>query len=156
MADEVLLRKAESLVQMNLAWDVLLRKMVQLLAINVPRYHWVGIYLLEGNELVLHSYVGKPTEHTRIPVGTGVCGTAVAQRSNQVISDVHQVKNYLACSPETKSEIVVLIEDDQGIIGQIDIDSDLPDAFGPDDESFLNAIARLLARRYRALTSADA
>lgn len=151
MADEILLRKAEYLARKDLSWDELLRKMVQLLALNVPRYHWVGIYLLDGNELVLHNYVGKPTEHTRIPVGVGVCGTAVARKTNQIVDDVSQVENYLACSLKTKSEIVVLIQDDEGIIGQIDIDSDRPNAFGPDDESFLNAIARLLAKRYRAL-----
>jgi putative methionine-R-sulfoxide reductase with GAF domain len=156
MADEILLRKAEYLAQMNLSWDELLRKMVQLLAVNVPRYHWVGIYLLEGNELVLHNYVGKPTEHARIPVGVGVCGTAVAQKTNQVIGDVSQVDNYLACSLNTQSEIAVLIQDGEGIIGQIDIDSDLPNAFGPDDESFLHAIARLLAKRYRSRASAGA
>lgn len=149
MPDEILLRKAESLAQRDLSWDQLLRKMVELLYLNVPHYHWVGIYLVEGNELVLHNYMGRPTEHTRIPVGVGVCGTAVAQKQNQIVGDVTKLDHYLACSLETKSEIVVLIQDDEGIYGQIDIDSDEPNAFGPDDESFLNAMARLLAQRYK-------
>jgi GAF domain-containing protein len=73
----------------------------------------------------------------------------VAQRQNQVVGDVTKLDNYLACSLETKSEIVVLIQDDGEIIGQIDIDSDQPNAFGPDDEAFLSRIAWLLAQQYK-------
>jgi GAF domain-containing protein len=150
MPDEILLRKAEYLAGSARSLDDLLRGTVQLLYLNMPAYHWVGIYLLKGDELVLHNYMGKPTEHTRIPVGQGVCGTAVAQRTNQVVADVTALENYLACSLETKSEIVVLIEDDESIYGQLDIDSDQPSAFGPDDESLLHAIAILLAERFHA------
>jgi putative methionine-R-sulfoxide reductase with GAF domain len=149
MPDELLLRKAECLVNSNLPLDEVLRRMAQLLFLNVPHYHWVGIYVLKGNELVLHNYIGKPTDHQRIPVGRGVCGTAVAERASQVVGDVTRLDNYLACSVETKSEIVVLIQDDERIYGQIDIDSDEPNAFGPDDESFLNAVAGLIAERYK-------
>jgi putative methionine-R-sulfoxide reductase with GAF domain len=150
MPDELLLRKAEYLIGSDRPLDEVLRKIVQLLYLNVPTYHWVGIYLLKGNELVLHNYMGKPTEHQRIPVGKGVCGTAVAERVNQVVGDVTKLENYLACSLETKSEIVTLIQDDEHIYGQIDIDSDNPNAFGPDDESFLNAVAQLLATRFKS------
>jgi GAF domain-containing protein len=111
----------------------------------------VGIYLLEGNHLVLHNYMGKPTEHIRIPIGKGVCGTAVEKRENQVIGDVTRLENYLACSIETRSEIVVLIEDHGEILGQIDIDSDQQNAFGPDTESFLNRIAAIIATTKRQL-----
>ncbi len=149
MVDELLLRKAEYLVQQNLPLDELLRRVVALLHLNLHHYDWVGIYLLQDNELVLHNYMGDPTEHRRIPVGVGVCGTAVAEKRNQIIGDVTQVENYLACSLDTKSEIVVLIRDKDTIYGVIDVDSDQPDAFGPDDESLLNAIAHLLADRLR-------
>ena len=68
--------------------DEVLRYSVQILKQEREHYNWVGIYLIEGDTLVLHNYIGKPTEHTRIPVGTGVCGVAVAQGSNQIIGDV--------------------------------------------------------------------
>lgn len=153
MADEILLRKMEYIAEQSQSWDELLRKTVELLYLNVPHYDWVGIYLLEDNTLVLHNYMGKPTEHTRIPVGKGVCGTAAERCENQLIGDVSKLENYLACSPETKSEIVVLIKDHNRILGQIDIDSDQYNAFGPDDESFLNQIATIVAAKSRQLLS---
>ena len=104
--------------------------------------------MLEGDTLVLHNYIGKPTEHTRIRVGQGVCGTAVAERANQVVGDVTELDNYLACSLETRSEIVVLIRSGERIFGQIDIDSDRVNAFTGDDESMLARVADLLARRF--------
>lgn len=153
MVDEILLRKMEYIAEQSQSWDELLQKTVELLYLNVPHYDWVGIYLLEDNTLVLHNYMGKPTEHTRIPVGKGVCGTAVERCENQLIGDVSKLENYLACSPETKSEIVVLIKDHNRILGQIDIDSDQYNAFGPDDESFLNQIATIVAAKSRQLLS---
>jgi GAF domain-containing protein len=153
MPDEILLRKAEYLAETDVSVDELLRKTVELLHLNVPTYHWVGIYLLAGDELVLHNYMGRPTDHTRIPVGVGVCGTAIAERKNQIVGDVTEAENYLACSLETKSEIVVLIQDEERIYGEIDIDSDEPNAFGPDDESLLNAIALLVAGRFKQAQS---
>src|SRR5262245_32904635 len=74
-------------------------------------YHWVGIYRLEGDTLVLGPYAGPHTDHDRIPVGHGVCGTAVAEDRNQVVGDVRALTNYLACNLETRSEIVVLIRE---------------------------------------------
>jgi len=108
----------------------------------------VGIYLIEGDTLVLNNYIGKPTDHTRIRVGQGVCGTAVAERANQIIGDVRELDNYLACSLETRSEIVVLIRRGDNIFGQIDIDSDRVEAFTEEDESLLNRVADLLAQRF--------
>lgn len=134
----------------GLSAERIMQETVSLLKANCPRYHWVGIYLLEGQELILGPYVGKHTDHTRIPVGTGVCGTAVAENKNQIVADVRTLSNYLACSLETRAEIVVLIrhpEDPTRILGQIDIDSDLPDAFTPADEHFLEQVAACLARK---------
>ena len=96
----------------------------------------------------MHNYIGKPTEHTHIQVGQGVCGVAVAEGANQIVGDVTKLDNYLACSVETRAEIVVLIRRDVRIIGQIDIDSDLADAFTSEDESLLSRVAELLARRF--------
>ena len=125
-----------------------LRYAVQILKQEREHYNWVGIYLVEGDLLVLHNYIGKPTEHVRIPVGMGVCGVAVAEGSNQIIADVTKLDNYLACSVETRAEIVVLIRRGPDIFGQIDIDSDLENAFNHEDESLLASVANLLAPRF--------
>lgn len=110
-----------------------------------PKFNWTGIYLLKGKHLVLGPFVGAATEHTRISVGQGVCGTAVAENADQNVPDVHASNNYLACSLETKSELVVLIRDSQGeILGQIDIDSHTPSAFGPAEEAAVKKVAREL------------
>jgi GAF domain-containing protein len=116
---------------------------------ELPDYNWSGIYRLEGEILVLDEYVGAATDHTQIPVGRGVCGTAVAENKNQVIADVRELTNYLSCSLQTRSEIVVLIHGlDERILGQIDIDGHRVDAFGPEDEALLASLAQILAERW--------
>lgn len=111
-------------------------------------YNWSGIYRLEGTTLVLDAYVGAATDHTHIPVGVGVCGTAVAEDRNQVIADVRQLDNYLACSLDTRSEIVVLIRRHGAIVGQIDIDGHSVGSFTREDEEFLEELGQLLALRW--------
>lgn len=137
--------------------DELLREAVRLIEAAEERYHWVGIYLLEEPgepaatrparcELVLHNYIGRPTDHARIPVGRGVCGTAVAEGRDINVPDVRAVENYLACSVETASELVILIRDPETgrVRGQIDLDSDRPAAFTERDERELRAVANWL------------
>jgi L-methionine (R)-S-oxide reductase len=120
---------------------------MQYLSTHRKDYHWVGIYKLEGDTLVLGPYVGPTTDHVRIPVGRGVCGTAVAENKNQVVPDVRELDNYLACNLQTRSEIVVLIrEPGTGrILGQIDVDGQAVNAFGKEEEGFLTNVAELLA-----------
>lgn len=127
--------------------DPILRKAVRTLEETNDRFNWVGIYLMRDNEdkLWLHNYVGEPTEHAEIEVGQGVCGTAVAERANQVVQDVTEVENYLACSPKVKSEMVVLIRAGDEILGQIDIDSHETGAFTDEDEAAVQAVADKLA-----------
>jgi GAF domain-containing protein len=126
-----------------------LREEAMELIYALPGYDWVGVYLLEGNELVLDAYRGASTDHTRIPVGTGVCGTAVKTEQNQVVGDVRSLENYLACSLETRSEIVVLMRRRNGeIVGQIDIDGHVKDEFQPEDERFLEELAERLVDRW--------
>jgi GAF domain-containing protein len=120
---------------------------VQILKQKVPAYTWVGIYLLEGDELVLGPFVGKPSPHTRIPLGAGICGAAASERRTIVVDDVNADPRYLACSLETKSEIVVPIMDADRVLGEIDIDSDQPAAFGAADRRLLEAVAAALAPR---------
>ena len=121
--------------------------------VKLSHLHWTGIYLLDSNanELVLEYYIGKPTDHTRIPVGKGVCGSAVAEKIDKIIEDVREENNYLACSLETRSEIVILIEDEDRIIGQIDIDSDEVGAFDETDRKYLRQISEIIVNRLKLL-----
>ena len=113
----------------------------------LPDYTWVGIYLLDGNELVLGPFRGKPSPHTRIPLGRGICGAAAAEKATIVVDDVSTDHRYLACSVDTKSEIVVPIMNGNEVLGEIDVDSDRAAVFGPADRSLLENVAALLARR---------
>ncbi len=126
--------------------DALLRHAVRTLSKD-ERFSWVGVYLLGDEGLWLHNYVGEPTEHAKIPVGTGVCGRAVAERRNLNIPDVSKEENYLACSPDVRSEMVILIRAGDEIFGQIDIDSEEPSAFTEEDEIGLIGVADKLAEQ---------
>ena len=133
-----------------------LEGVVAVLKDSFPRYTWVGIYLLEGDELVLGSFLGKPSPHTRIPLGRGICGAAATQKATIIVDDVNLDPRYLACSIETRSEIVVPIMDGGRVLGEIDIDSDQRGAFGAADRELLEAVATLIAPRlvhHRALKS---
>jgi GAF domain-containing protein len=113
------------------------------------RFHWTGIYeLFPGDVLRLGPFVGAPTDHVFIGVGRGVCGTAVAERRNLNIPDVRKIDNYLACSSETRSELVVLIRSGERIHAQIDIDSHEVAAFDDKAVSDVQRIADWLARAY--------
>jgi GAF domain-containing protein len=145
--------EAESVLTGNLPDEAALIRLVELLASARPGWDWVGIYLLAGDTLVLGPYVGAPTDHTRIPIGVGVCGTAVARGANVVVEDVRLLDNYLACSAATRSELVVLIRDGDDVVGQFDVDSDTVGAFGPGDEALLEYLAPLAAPRCRRLAA---
>lgn len=123
----------------------LLKEVCALLEREHNHYNWVGVYFLEGEELVLGPYVGAPSPHTRIPLDKGICGAAVREGKTVIVPDVNADPRYLACSLETKSEIVVPIESAGHILGEIDIDSHQPDAFGEQDHALLEQIAQRLA-----------
>jgi len=108
-------------------------------------YTSVYAYMLHGQELVLEAFAGRETEHTRIPVGRGVCGTAVATGEDQNVPDVSALGNYLACNLETKAELVVLIRRGPTILGQLDIDSDVPAGFGDRHQRAVKEVADALA-----------
>jgi GAF domain-containing protein len=110
-----------------------------------PPYTSVYLYMLHGDELVLEAFSGRDTEHTRIAVGNGVCGTAVATGRDQNIGDVRSIENYIACNLWTKSELVVLIRRGALILGQIDVDSDEADPFSPEEEAEVRRVADALA-----------
>jgi L-methionine (R)-S-oxide reductase len=110
-----------------------------------PPYTSVYLYMLQGDELVLEAYAGRDTDHTRIPVGKGVCGTAVATGKDQNVPDVRAVENYITCNTWTRSELVVLIRRGDRILGQIDVDSDEPDPFTAEEEAEVRRVADALA-----------
>jgi GAF domain-containing protein len=110
-----------------------------------PPYNGVYMYMLHGDELLLEAHEGRRTDLTKIPVGQGMCGKAVAERHDLNIPDVSQAEGYLACSIETRSELVVLIRRHDEILGQIDIDSDLTDPFTGAEEAAVREVADALA-----------
>jgi L-methionine (R)-S-oxide reductase len=120
---------------------------VRLLKDRLPYYTWAGIYLLEGDELVLGPYLGKPSPHTRIPLNRGICGAAASEKATIVVDDVNSDPRYLACSIETRSEIVVPIMRGDEVLGEIDVDSDQVAAFGEKDRQLLEIVAHALARK---------
>ncbi|HUF34383.1 MAG TPA: GAF domain-containing protein [Gemmatimonadales bacterium] len=125
--------------------DELLRTAAEKIRASGPPYTSVYLYMLHGDELVLEAHAGRDTEHTRIAVGQGVCGTAVATGKDQNVPDVSAIDNYLACNTWTRSELVVLIRRGATILGQIDVDSDLPDPFTPEEEAAVRKVADALA-----------
>ncbi len=114
-----------------------MRQAVSILKHQMPDYSWVGIYLMEGEDLVLGPFLGKPTPHTRIPLNQGICGAAASHRQTIIVDDVDTDPRYLACSLETRSEIVVPIMRGDKVLGEIDIDSDKKAAFGSADRELL-------------------
>jgi L-methionine (R)-S-oxide reductase len=127
--------------------DEVLRQTVELLDDRFEHYSWVGIYLVEGDDLVLGPWKGpQATEHVRIPIGKGICGAAAASGETEIVDDVNADERYLACFVSTRSEIVVPIAYEGRVVGEIDIDSDRPAAFGPADRELLEHVAALIAQ----------
>ena len=124
-------------------------ELLQLAATRIQQvgspYSGVYIYMLHGDVLELEAFEGRPTDHTVIPVGRGVCGRAVLERKDLNVPDVSQDHDYLACSVETKSELVVLIRRNEEILGQIDIDSDVSNGFDEAEQRAVKDVADALA-----------
>ena len=125
--------------------QVLLRMACDRIRAWGPPFTSVYAYMLHGDELVLEAHAGRDTDHVRIPVGKGVCGTAVATKQDQNVPDVNAIGNYLACNVFTKSELVVLIRRGDHILGQLDIDSDVPEGFGEREHADVKEVADALA-----------
>lgn len=149
MIDEThssLLEEIRKLSSQPQEFQAFCKNVVQILS-RIPYYNWVGFYFLEDDILVLGPYVGRPTEHVRIKVGQGICGRAVAEKSPIIVDDVRKESNYLACSLETLSEIVVPIWVEGKIVGEIDIDSDDLSAFEESDREFLEEVAEIVGQK---------
>jgi len=117
---------------------------------KLTRYNWVGFYILEKEAdrdiLVLGPFKGTMTPHTRIPLNQGICGAAASTGKTIVVDDVNSDSRYLACSLETKSEIVVPIFAHGKVVGELDIDSHFPAAFGPEDRKLCEHAAALVGK----------
>ena len=147
MTHEHVLKQIETAISAERDATAAMDAAVRLLKDELSDYTWVGIYLMDGHELVLGPYRGKPSPHTRIPLGNGICGAAATEKQTIIVDDVNADPRYLACSIETKSEIVVPIMDGSRVLGEIDIDSDRHAAFGSADRELLERVAALLAPR---------
>ncbi len=133
-----------SLISSASSADVLMQNICELLNRQFLKYNWVGFYMLDKedpNTLVLGPFVGAMTPHTRIPLNEGICGAAVSTGETVIVDDVNSDPRYLACSLETKSEIVVPIFVNNKVVGEIDIDSHFPAAFTADDRSLVEYCA---------------
>ena len=132
--------------------DDLMSTMVGRLQERLEHYDWVGFYMIEKDRLgedpvlVLGPYVGAVTQHTRIPLNQGICGAAVSSGRTVIVDDVNSDPRYLACSLETKSEIVVPVRVKGEMVGEIDIDSHTPAAFTADDRQLVEHCARLVGQ----------
>ncbi len=147
-----LAREIDTLAEAADSVDCLMSLIVGRLQKRLSHFNWVGFYMIEkglpGEEpmLVLGPYVGAETPHKRIPPNQGICGAAVTHGHTIVVDDVNSDSRYLACSIETKSEIVAPIFVNGSVVGELDIDSHLPAAFSPDDRRLVEHCASLVGR----------
>jgi L-methionine (R)-S-oxide reductase len=130
---------------------ILMQGVCNLLHDRMLKYNWVGFYMLEPGAqppaLVLETFVGAMTPHTRIPLNQGICGAAASSGKTIVVDDVRKDSRYLACSLETKSEIVVPIFVDNKVAGELDIDSHFAAAFGAEDQKLVQYCAEVVGKK---------
>jgi GAF domain-containing protein len=145
---DALIKKTDEVLGSRSGKNLKLKAVCKLLKENVPHYNWVGFYQVERkgqDELVLGPYKGEPTEHVRIPFGKGICGQAAKAKTTFLIQDVSKEANYLSCSSNAKSEIVVPIFKNGQIVAELDIDSHALSPFTKEDIAFLNNIAKMVS-----------
>lgn len=141
------IKKIKELVSESLLTETTLQSICDYLNQQIPHYDWVGFYFADHTTQTLHlgPYAGAPTEHTVIPFGSGICGQVALTNFNFLVPDVKAQDNYIACSIQVKSELVVPLFVHGKNIGQIDIDSHTLDAFSNEDEKFLESVNKLVA-----------
>jgi L-methionine (R)-S-oxide reductase len=155
MQVETLISRLDALVASGATFSTVLETAVKGVHQLNTRFDWTGIYELYPDDVLrLGPFVGSPTDHVFIGVGTGVCGTAVAEKRNMNIADVRKIANYLACSTETRSELVILIRSGERIHAQIDIDSHQVGAFDDGMVAGVQKVADWLAERYQTRDAA--
>src|ERR1700755_710925 len=154
-----ILREVRSFAETAATLAALQDFIVQIIPSRLTYYNWTGFYMLDPTDpeiLVLGPFRGAPTEHVRIPVNQGICGAAVAQNDTVIVDDVNSDPRYLACSLETRSEIVVPVRANDVVVGEIDIDSHDLAAFSAQDRVFLEECAAIVGsfmERIQAMSS---
>lgn len=144
-----LLDKITSIASSNLSSNKKLKSICELLRDNISYYNWVGFYIVHpGQQLVLGPFVGEPTEHTEISFGKGICGQAAESEKTFIVQDTSKENNYLSCSINVKSEIVVPILRDNKIVGELDIDSHTSSPFTNKDKEFLENICKIISNLF--------
>ena len=143
--------EVDALAKSSPAGQDLMRAMAKLLHDKMLKYNWVGFYMLEPGAqppvLLLGAFEGAMTPHTRIPLNQGICGAAASSGQTVVVDDVSRDSRYLACSLETKSEIVVPVFAQGKVVGELDIDSHFPAAFTVQDQEFVQHCAMLVGKK---------
>lgn len=139
----------DSILDSQLSLEDKLYKICQYLEQNISHYDWVGFYFANHEKKTLHlgPFAGEPTDHKVIPFGKGICGQVAESNDTFLVEDVNAQDNYIACSINVKSEIVVPLFVDGKNIGQIDIDSNKVNAFSTEDEALLKAINASIAKK---------
>jgi len=148
MVIEKLKNKIIHIIDNNVNIDNSLQDICNLLKLEINHYDWVGFYFKNSNknELKLAQFAGKPTEHTIIPFGKGICGQVALSNQNFVVQDVTEQDNYISCGIDVKSEIVIPIFKNKENIGQIDIDSHHINPFTKSDEELLEFVCEYVSR----------
>lgn len=144
---EIFLDELKQIVSEEQSRDEALQRICEYIRDGVPGCNWVGFYFIDPDtedELVLGPFAGEPTEHTRIPVGSGICGMAVESGETIVVDDVQTEPSYIACSPEVKSEIVIPMYKEGQIVGELDIDSHILAAFGDSERELLEEACQII------------
>ena len=139
--------KISDLVSNSSSLDTTLKDVCELLKSSITYYDWVGFYFKNGEkeELKIGPYAGATTDHEIIPFGKGICGQVAVSNENFVVPDVNSQDNYIGCSLNVKSEIVIPLFVNNINIGQIDIDSNTIDPFTQEDERFLEFVCESVA-----------
>lgn len=141
-----ILQQVRTIIATEKSKETVLLEITKLLKSEVYHYDWVGFYILNEskNQLELGPYSGKATDHTHIPVGKGVCGQVAASNATMIVQDVSQMENYISCSIDVQSEIVVPIKKNGKFVAEIDIDSHSPAPFAEEDKFLLEEICKEL------------
>ena len=143
---EILDQQAREIISADPWYVPALSNLSALLMDSLPDLNWAGFYLLRNRTLVVGPFQGKPA-CVHIPVGKGVCGTAIAEDRTVVVPDVHQFPGHIACDSASNAEIVIPIHRDGQIIGVLDIDSPVPDRFSSEDQEGLEAFVRVIEEK---------
>jgi len=114
-------------------------------------FNWTGIYMMKDGVLEVGPYIGPETPHTKITLNSGICGAAASQKKSVIVEDVTADPRFLACSPHTKSEIVVPLMEGDAVLGEIDIDSNQRGFFSSDDQKMFEEIAATIVSRLREI-----